>query len=65
MFEGQEPDPRIELTAAQRRITTRGLHIKKGGGSRPLTPSDIDKYDVIVGIVSQAAWGGLGPDFVV
>ncbi|CAM9863387.1 unnamed protein product [Ectocarpus sp. 12 AP-2014] len=49
LFRGQEPDPRIEVTAAQRRITTRGLDMK-GGGSRPLTPADLDKFDVILGI---------------
>lgn len=60
MFEGQEPDPRVELAAAQRRITTRGLYLKEGGGSRPLTPSDLDKFDVILGIVSRETWGCQG-----
>ncbi|CAM9938918.1 unnamed protein product, partial [Hapterophycus canaliculatus] len=31
-------------------ITTRGLNLKAGGGSRPLTPDDLDKFDVILGI---------------
>lgn len=57
LFEGQEPDVRVEITAAQRRITTRGLHLKKGGGVRPLTPSDLDKFDVILGIVSLSRVG--------
>lgn len=51
-FQGQEPDVRIEIEAAQRRITTRGLYLKEGGGVRPLSPADLDKYDVILGIVS-------------
>ncbi|CAM9705861.1 unnamed protein product [Scytosiphon promiscuus] len=50
LFEGQEPDERVEIAAAQRKITTRGLNLKAGGGSRPLTPDDLDKFDVILGI---------------
>eukprot|EP00903_Cladosiphon_okamuranus_P022201 g20417.t1 len=49
-FRGQEPDVRIEIAAAQRRITTRGLYLKEGGGVRALIPADLDKYDVILGI---------------
>lgn len=52
-FRGQEPDVRIEIAAAQRRITTRGLYLKEGGGVRALIPADLDKYDVILGIVSE------------
>lgn len=44
---------RIEITAAQRKITTRGLYLKEGGGVRALKPSDLDKFDVILGIVSE------------
>lgn len=46
---------RVEIAAAQRKITTRGLNLKAGGGSRPLTPDDLDKFDVILGIVSRTA----------
>lgn len=44
---------RVEIAAAQRKITTRGLYLKDGGGVRALTASDLDKYDVILGIVSK------------
>lgn len=62
-FRGQEPDVRIEVAAAQRKITIVRLYFTDGGGVRGLTPSDLDKYDFILGIVSKingetAIWRG-------